>query len=330
MRSRTLWKAKYLMMNAISKVPFHEKIHFAGQRLFGRHRLDAEEMFGRALELFLLLRRAGGEVKGRTVLEIGTGWFPFAAALSSLYGAKEVLTFDIHPWLTLKNAVLTFEHAARLGEKTLEKVGGERGEFERRRREALRLGASARRLEDFLLPLGIRYMPKTDLLETGLPEGSVDVVFSSNVLEHIPPDVLERMHAKTAKLAREGAYAVHRFNPDDHYKTLSGSTVSFLEYDEARWRRLGGYGLAYHNRMRTVEHSEAVARSPWTLAFWAEALDGKAERAIESGRIVPAGRFANMSPEALSAWYAWFVLQKNGAPHAARAERVKWIDELIA
>ena len=60
----------------------------------------------------------------------------------------------------------------------MEKAGGEREEFEKRRREAARLGASARRLEDFLLPLGISYMPKTDLLEADLPEESVDVVFS--------------------------------------------------------------------------------------------------------------------------------------------------------
>ena len=253
MRSKAIWKTKYLLMNGLSRVPFNEKLHFAAQRLLGKHSLDAEEMFGRAAELFRVLRRAGGNVQGKTVLEIGTGWFPFAALLSYLFGAREVVTVDIHPWLTLGNAVKTFEHAQRLGEGVLEKVGADRADFAERCRTASRSASAARHLDGFFAPLGIRYLPKTDLLVADIPDGSVDVVFSSNVLEHIPPEVLAEIHGKTGRLAREGGFAVHRFNPDDHYKNLSGSSVSFLEYDERGWRLLGGYGLAYHNRLRTVE-----------------------------------------------------------------------------
>ncbi len=40
MKSQTRYEWKYRLMNALSKMPFRERIHFAGQRLLGKHELD--------------------------------------------------------------------------------------------------------------------------------------------------------------------------------------------------------------------------------------------------------------------------------------------------
>lgn len=329
MKNRALWKCKHRLMNGLSRLPFNERIHFLGQRVLGKHALDAEEMFGRAIELFLLLRRAGGDVRGKAVLEIGTGWFPFTAVLAHLFGAEQVVTVDIHPWLKRKNALLTLEHAYRLASDVVDQVGVSRQEIAKRYGAFKGAACAANSVEELLAAANIRYMAKTDLLQADIPAESMDVVFSSNVLEHIPCATLEAIHAKTAELTRHGGYAVHRFNPDDHYKNLSGSSVSFLEYEERAWRGLGGFGLAFHNRMRTAEHSTLIRQSPWTLVFWAEAVDRKATRDIECGRIVPAGRFVGMSAESLAAWYAWVVMRKGVGTTVAGPERVGWIRDLL-
>lgn len=249
--------------------------------------------------------------------------------LSYLLGAKEVLTVDIHPWLKRRHAVETFEAARRYGGELAKAVGVSRADFAARCDVIARSAEQSGTVDEFFAPTTIRYLPKTDLLKADLPARSVDVVFSSNVLEHIPPDVLEAIHRRAAELAREGGVALHRFNPDDHFKTLSGSSITFLEYSEAAWRRLGGYGLSYHNRLRSAEHADLARRAGWTLSFWADALDHGALRQLESGTARLAERFASMPKEILAAFYSWFVL-RNGPSDTtvSNPAHVKWIDDL--
>lgn len=79
-----------------------------------------------------------------------------------------------------------------------------------------------------------------------LPDRSVDIVFSSNVLEHIPH--LVEIHAEFARVLRPGGYCVHVM-PSVTWRWwtfLSG----FANAVPASWRLTAG--LAYRNRGRRL------------------------------------------------------------------------------
>jgi hypothetical protein len=317
-------------VNLLSRLPFHEQMHFFGQRLLGRHKLDAEEMFGRALELFRLLQYVGASVQGAKILEIGTGWFAVAPLMAYLLGAREVTTVDIHPWLRLRNTLKVIESIEPLLERLACETGTSRKAIQDRYEVMQAAAAKSRTLDDLLAPFSVRYLSPCDLTQADIESESFDAVISSNVLEHVPPDVLVGLHETARRILRRDGYAAHRFNPGDHYVSLTGSAVNFLKYSEKAWAWLGGSGLSYHNRMRTTEHVEVLARAGMGLVLWAESLHEESMRQMRKGELIPAGRFAEMPTDVLCAFYAWLVLSKDEAGGLVREPvRVKWIDDLL-
>jgi len=301
------WMIKAFFINMMSRVPFHEQMHFFGQKLLGKHKLDAPEMFRRSLELFRLLRHIGGSVRNGVVLEIGTGWFPFVPILSYLAGAKQVFTVDIHPWLRLHNTVKTIRALSDFLNSLNDKTGHNRESVIRRYRFVNTLAQKVASLDELLTPLHIEYICPYDITTCDLPDKSVDVAFSSNVLEHVPPDTLLKMHCELGRLLSDGGFALHRFNSGDHFENFTGSSINFLKFSERTWRLLGGYGLSYHNRMRSYEHAELARRAGLTLLFWADRVDEKAMLQLRKRQIKLDSRFTALTPETICASYTWFV-----------------------
>ena len=327
--SRT-WMLKAATVNLISRLPFHEHIHFFGQKVLGRQKLDATEMFRRALELFRLLRHVGGSVQESVVLEIGTGWFPFLPILAFLAGAARVITVDIHPWLTRKNTLKTVDAVSSFLEAFAQKADCNK-EMLKQRYDLLRnVAHRAPSLNELLIPLGIRYLCPYDITENEFEDNSIDVIFSSNVLEHVPPHALLDIHRETARVLSESGLAMHRLNPGDHFHPLTGSTINFLKCDEKVWRFLGGYGLSYHNRLRSCEHADLVKNAGLCLAFWADSLDERAISALKMKQIALSARFAGMPTQFLCAYYSWLVARKaEPSESVGRPAKVKWVDEIL-
>ncbi|MFO7956946.1 MAG: class I SAM-dependent methyltransferase [Candidatus Brocadiia bacterium] len=325
----SLWLPKALCVNLLSRLPFSEHIHFNLQRLLGRHRLDGPEMFGRALELFRLHRHCGHDVFGKDVLEIGTGWFPFTPVMAQLLGARSVVTVDVHPWLRLGNMVRTIEELEPMLDDMARRVGAEAGMVHERHGRLLSAARETAALQDVLEAARIDYRCPCDLTKAPLPPESFDVVFSSNVLEHIPPDDLRRIHRQVGRLLRDGGLAIHRFNPGDHFVELTGSTVNFLRFSERAWRWLGGSGLSYHNRLRSCEHAGLLSEAGLGLRLWADALDREALRTELGRTVMPAEPFERMPAEFLAAYYTWFVAGRADGESVTKPARVRWIDALL-
>lgn len=324
-----LWVPKAVGVNLLSRLPLAEQIHYNLQRLLGRHRLDAPEMFSRALELFRLHRHAGGDLSGKDVLEVGTGWFPFTPVMAHLLGARSVVTVDVHPWLRLGNLIRTGEELGPMLDDMARRAGAEAETVRERHRRLLSAARRAAELQDVLQAAGIDYRCPCDLTEGPLPAESFDVVFSSNVLEHIPPAELREIHRQIGRMLRPDGLVVHRLNPGDHFVELTGSTVNFLRFSEGAWRWLGGSGLSYHNRLRSCEHAGILREAGLGLHLWADALDRKALRSELGRTVVPAGRFERMPEEFLAAYYTWFVAGRADGESVTEPVRVRWIDALL-
>ena len=303
------WKIKAHSLAVLSRLPAGRQMYHWLQRCAGTNKLQVERDLGRAYELVEMIHESGRFIEGAECLEIGTGWHPFVPMVLSLAGAKRVTTIDVNPWLTEAYVRATWsslrdhipEIAARCGLP----------EIEIRHRYGAGSKASTG-LQEFLKRLRIEYRYPGDARVTGFPKDSVDVVVSSNVLEHIPRELQVEIHAETRRILRPGGVAAHRFNPQDHFATVDKTIThaNFLQYTSEEWHWYGGSGLAYHNRLRAPDYRNLFEAAGLKLEVCRERIDQRSLKAIESGDLKIADEFAVYSPEELAVDYMWIVCRK--------------------
>jgi hypothetical protein len=192
----------------------------------------------------------------------------------------------------------------------------------RRRYAAVAPGAST--LRDLLGPLGIEYVYPGDARCTGLADGSVDVVLSSNVLEHIPRDIQGAVHRESVRVLRRGGLAVHRFNPEDHYAPDDPriTAVNFLQYSEREWHWYGGSGLSYHNRLRAPDFREMFGAAGFAIEICRVRTNERALEALRSGRLMIDEAFRQYPAEELAVDYMWVACRKPACSATAEARTV--------
>ena len=80
------------------------------------------------------------------------------------------------------------------------------------------------------------------------------MVFSNNVLEHVPsPDIVRMMH-ESRRILRRGGLAIHCVNCGDHYAHFDRSitTINYLTYSNRQWAHRNNR-LLYQNRLRPAD-----------------------------------------------------------------------------
>jgi SAM-dependent methyltransferase len=307
------WKLKAHALAVASRVPGGRTAYLRFQDRQASRMNDADEMLGRALDLLATFRDAGGDPAGSDCLEIGTGWCPWVPLLLVLKGARSVLTMDVNPYLSQATAVGTTRALLERTARVSDGIGLPVADIVKR----LEAPARATTLDAWLNGLGVTYR-LGDVTRASLAQAGFDLVVSSNVLEHVPPDALEAIHAESVRLLRPGGCVVHRFNPQDHYSTFDRSITgaNFLQFSSNEWHWLGGSGISYHNRLRCPQHQALVERTGLSVRLSRTRPDLAAQRAIESGALKVHPDFAGMSLADLTDEYMWIVAEK---PASARA-----------
>ena len=304
------WKLKAHALAILSRIPAGRSLYHALQKWAGTNRLDADRDLARAFELVELVRQAGGRIAGATCLEIGTGWRPFVPFVLALGGARQVTTLDINPWLTLGYAVETWQALEQFLDVVAARLGLPETEVRDRYRRAV--CHQPKSLSQLLAPLKIDYIYPGDARDTGLESISVDLVLSSNVLEHIPPEIQAEIHRESFRVLRPGGLSVHRFNPQDHYSTVDPAIThaNFLQYSPGDWNWYGGSGLAYHNRLRSRDYRNLFERTGFEIAVCRERVDERSLKAIRSGQLPIHRDFHRHTLEELAVDYMWLACQK--------------------
>jgi SAM-dependent methyltransferase len=306
------WKLKANLFVFLEHVPAGAAAYSAIQNLRAARGHDADEMLDRAADLLSLHHEAGGRLSGSHCVEVGTGWCPWVPLLLRLGGAAAVLTVDVNPWLTHRTALATTRDLLVRADRAAAVV---RADAESIRGQLTPL-LSTDSLDEWLRASGIDYRCPGDARALDLPAASVDAVLSSNVLEHVAATDLERLHREARRVLRPGGLAVHRFNPQDHFaagdRSITGA--NFLRFSADEWRRLGGDGLAPHNRLRCVQHAALVSSAGLDIVVARTRSDERARRAIESGALPVHRDFAGMSAGELSDDYMWLAARSAAEP----------------
>jgi hypothetical protein len=310
----------------LSRVPGGNRAYHTLQAWLGTNRIQVDEHLSRALEIVTLAREAGRDPCGGVWLEVGTGWRPFVPFVLYLIGAEQIITFDVNPWLNHRYAQETYLALRDRLRVIAARAGVDLALVQGRYDAALPHANSLRAL---LEATRIQYRYPSDAGNTGLPGNSIDIVTSSNVLEHVRPQVLQSIHRESMRILKPDGLVVHRFNPGDHYAGVDRSitSVNCLQYDSRQWHWYGGSGLAYHNRLRCVQHQQLLVQAGFDVRLSGIHVDPRALEALQTHRVRVHQDFQQFTQEELAADYMWFVGGRPLASTAARdraPEIVRW------
>lgn len=211
--------------------------------------VDAK-VVGDWLVLLSHMQELGVRPQNLDYVEVGTGWYPTLPLCYSLAGARGCRTFDVNRHL---NDKMTFRmlhrlrhHLSAIAEGTFRPLG----EVE----SAYTQLCDTTTIEELLRRARVDYVAPSDAADSGLPDQSVDVVFSNSVLEHVTPEAIRRIMLETRRILRPGGLAIHSANCGDHYAYFDRSItqINYLTYPEGKWRRWNN-GLLYQNRLRPID-----------------------------------------------------------------------------
>jgi SAM-dependent methyltransferase len=297
------WEVKAAIQATLSRAPFGYALHRKLQDLGGSSRLDINDHYGRKRKFLKRVEAQGLPIAGREFLEIGTGWHPVLPVLLHLLGSSGVTTIDVNAWLTRDSLAETLRAFRSIADRVAEDFGQDPKQTQEKMERLCALADDPSVLiPDLLQAANIQYGMPVDACKTPYSAGSFDYIVSSNVLEHVPPEIIRGMFTESARILKPGGYNLHHVNPGDHFSLDDSriTTVNFLRYSPQAWHWIGGSGLAYHNRLRCVEYDRMLEAAGFTITYSETEIDPSGLAALKEKRVLPHPDYAGFTHEELS------------------------------
>lgn len=174
-------------------------------------------------------------LKDLTFYEFGAGWDLIIPLAFFSYGIGRQILVDIRDLLRCK---VINDSIKKFQQKAIDL------ELPRRIDKFLPKDTFLSSLEKYYY---IRYLAPCDARNTGLEAGSIDVITSTNTLEHVPPQDIQECN----RLLKDEGLMSFRIDYEDHYSHFDSSTsvYNFLQYSAGRWV-IFNPALHYQNRLR--------------------------------------------------------------------------------
>jgi SAM-dependent methyltransferase len=246
------------------------------------------------------------QVAGQSIFEIGSGWYPTLPLSFALAGAERIYTADLN---CLMNEPLTFRMLNAL-EAHLDRIAAKSAQPIESVREKYRRLKQAQGLKQLLEVANVDYRAPQDAAKlTWMPAGTLDMVYSNSVLEHVSPEVIPCLMREAWRVLRPVGLMVHAVACNDHYAHFdkSISFVNYLQYTDKQWR-VWNNRLNYQNRLRAPEFIRFAEESGFQIMKENRAYRPGSRQALAHIRIAP--EFAAYSTEDLAATTVDFIAAK--------------------
>ena len=262
------WRIKGVIQKVLGYVPAGGDIHYWLQRRGGvladfEHECDVKVddwglMIGH-------LSSVGVPIVDTRFLEMGTGWYPTFPFALYLGGAASVETLDLNTYLK-RDRVLALVDRLELHVDGIADVSGRAAADVGAARSALAAAVRRGATLDQATNGVVRYRAPADASQTGLPAGSIDVVFSNSVLEHVPGDGIAACFKESRRVVRAGGIVFHSVNCGDHYAYIDKSIhqLHYLQFSDARWAKWNNSFL-YQNRLRALDFIAMAKLAGFTI-----------------------------------------------------------------
>jgi SAM-dependent methyltransferase len=262
------WRVQAAIDKALGYVPGGLRIH---ERLHRRAAPDFGNECDVAIDDWLRLVGHGLRLDGATVVELGAGRLPAVALGCHVAGAAHVYALDrerrIDDNLVPDVADRLMVHLAAIARTT--------GRPEADVTSAQRVVAtSLARGASLAVATGsvVDYRAPAAPADTALPAGSIDVVLSASVLEHVPD--VSAVFAEAMRILRPGGTMAHAVDCADHY--APHDPLNYLRFSDAQWARWNN-DLVHQNRLRAKDFADAARAAGFTVELVAPQRSGTAK-----------------------------------------------------
>ena len=298
-----MWKIKVLIQFLLANLPGGMRINNYLQLLRGAHR--KEKIYQLIPNRIRKLKLIDGyiNIEGSSILEIGPGSLMSCNLLFYLMGAKKIFSYDHYNHAQFKFIKIQIKWL----EDNIELVESMTNISESILRSRLIKINSSNSLEQLFESANIVYKAPGDAQQTGLSNDSIDIVFSTDVLEHVPEKTIYNITLESKRILRSTGCAFHHIGLDDHYSYVSDiSKVNFLKYPEWLWRLLVKNKISYHNRLREKEFFEIFKSCGSQVEVVFNKIDSNSLKALKTMKINK--RFSGMSHDELAIWASFVRL----------------------
>ena len=279
------WRLKCAAFRLFEALPFGQSAYRLAQRLVtGRYRFAVTETRLKTYSIPVEVFRAipGAE----TALEFGAGRALVTPLLLSHAGARQVYAYDLQRLASIDqvNAAIAQLRAFRDGEWP--QVADFTALEERYR---------------------IAYRAPGDARSTGLPDGSVDLIYSTATLEHIPPDQIGAILRECVRILSPRGRLCFTIDYHDHYASADRGIGywNFYRFSDEEWQRYNP-GSHYQNRLRHSDYRRLFVEAGLQILEGRPLFETWSERDLARTELHP--RFRGYSHEDLTASNGYWVL----------------------
>lgn len=288
--ARRPWQIRCAIDSAKALLPFQNTLRRLKDRAVGYQRNITQDALTIRDGLTLVNRL--GDLRGVRVLEVGSGWQPMLPILFSLAGAS-VFTTDLHRLIRLDTFRAALEAIRESRAVILDGLGFPAIELDHATRPCNDLDAR-------LAELRITYLAPCDCRALPLDAGSIDVVTSRAVLEHVPPAVIAAIFVEARRVVGPGGRMIHLVDHSDHWAHRDPriTPVNFLQYPDWLFRWTCIHPQNYQNRLRHSEYVRMVTEAGFALRREEQRVNEACLTAVRQMRID--ARFAHFDERDLA------------------------------
>lgn len=243
------WRVKAVVQGTASLLPASERLNSLLQRISGSYALSPDKVpasvaYARR-HLEHVARWSPRAVDECRYFEFGAGWGLQGPIAMYLLGAGPQTVVDLHRHVRpgFIETVLDVHRKSPTADAARVVPAADAGPM------------------TIVASMDIDYRAPADARETGFDPASLDVVTSTNTLEHIPPEDIGRILDEVHRiLAPEGVMSLQIDYKDHHsYSDASISPYHFLQHGPLRWKLVNN-DLQFQNRLRHHEYLELLDR----------------------------------------------------------------------
>jgi SAM-dependent methyltransferase len=252
------WRFKAALHQALTVLPFGDRIHYWAQRHVIKSLPASERAFTETVtvakrHLEEWNRYGNRDAADATFYEFGAGRDLIVPFYLYCMGMERQTVVDVQ---ALAKVELVNETIRKFRTLELRRIPSKflpQGP----RRKALSL------LEEWY---GIRYVAPADPRNTGLDGCSMDFISSTNTLEHIPPSEIPLTLQECFRLLKDDGLMGLRIDYQDHYSYSDPgiSAYNFLQYSPFIWK-LYSPSMHFQNRLRHRDYLDLITRSGFVV-----------------------------------------------------------------